>query len=229
MMDDSKMTVKTALGEFDTMRAPPKLTCNLPLTPEEMVALHAHLAMMPSFNGRAAIISRLGEALTQALRRAVKTDQVLKIAEKLAVGMQAELYLKKQERKIAELKGTDSCPQTDGPNDDEREENERRGDGEMVDIDLDAMTDDQFDGYVAAIADDVREDRKSDGPLHSAGVHGRIRRNGRAEGRRNSPALLTPKRPARGGVCRGRFPADFQRQSVCCRTTRCTIFCGVLV
>lgn len=30
--------------------------------------------------------------------------------------------------------------------------------GAMVDIDLDAMTDDQFDGYVAAIADDVRED-----------------------------------------------------------------------
>ena len=30
--------------------------------------------------------------------------------------------------------------------------------GAMVDIDLDGMTDDQFNGYVAAIADDVREE-----------------------------------------------------------------------
>ena len=163
--DDCKAAEKMALGEFEKMmQLKQKCVCSLPLTPDEAVKLHAQLVMAPSFNGKAALIERLGSMLVQALHRAAKTDQVLKIAKKLATGMQAELYIRKQEHKIAELENAGDPAKTTSSSDDEFKNESQRsdaarktreqacqgpfpgdaemGDGEIVDIDLDDDDDD---------------------------------------------------------------------------------------
>lgn len=102
--------IATKNGDKRVTHTDQTLTLTLRLKPDETVALYACLCSalehgVEQSNKVSAVRRRLGDMLASMMHRTAELDKLLKIVERLTKGMQAEAYIKSQERKIESLRG----------------------------------------------------------------------------------------------------------------------------